>query len=51
MLLRVLATGNGAVEREKWKGKRGVLFKGKGKMNPKGKFGPEKEKGDHSGEE
>jgi hypothetical protein len=35
----------------KWKGKRGALFKGKGKRKPKGKFGLEKERGDHSGEE
>jgi hypothetical protein len=35
----------------KWKGKRGALFKGKGKRKPKRKFGPEKERGDHSGEE
>jgi hypothetical protein len=35
----------------KWKGKRGALFKGKRKRKPKGKFGPEKERGDHSREE
>jgi uncharacterized protein YecT (DUF1311 family) len=35
----------------KWKGKRGALFKGKGKRKPKGKIGPEKERGDHIGEE
>jgi hypothetical protein len=35
----------------KWKGKRGALFKSKGKRKPKGKFGLEKERGDHSGEE
>jgi hypothetical protein len=35
----------------KWKGKRGALFKGKGKRKRKGKIRPEKERGDHSGEE
>jgi hypothetical protein len=35
----------------KWKGKRGALFKGKGKRKPKGRSKPEKERGDHSGEE
>jgi hypothetical protein len=35
----------------KWNGKRGALFKGKVKRKPKGKIGPEKERGDHSGEE
>jgi hypothetical protein len=35
----------------KWKGKRGALFKGKGKRKPMVRFKPEKERGDHSGEE
>jgi hypothetical protein len=37
--------------KRKWKGKRGALFKGKGKRKPKGRSKPEKEGGDHSGEE
>jgi hypothetical protein len=36
---------------QKWKGKRGALFNGKGKGEPMGRFEPEKESGDHSGEE
>jgi hypothetical protein len=35
----------------KWKGKRGALFEGKGKIKPKGRFEPKKERGYHSGEE
>jgi hypothetical protein len=35
----------------KWKGKRGALFKGNGESEPKGRYEPEKERGDHSGEE
>jgi phosphoribosyl-AMP cyclohydrolase len=34
----------------KWKGKSGALFKYKGKRKPKGRFEPEKERGDHNGE-
>ena len=37
--------------KEKWKGKRDAMFKGKGKGKPKGRFEPKKEKCDHSGEE
>jgi len=33
----------------KWKGKKGAMFKVKGKGNPKGRFDPKKERGDHSG--
>jgi len=35
----------------KWNGKRGAVFKDKGKGQPKERFEPKKEKGDHSGEE
>ena len=35
----------------KWKGKRGAVFKDKGKGQPKERFEPKKEKGDHSGKE
>ena len=36
--------------REKWKGKRGAMFKAKGKQKPKGRAEPKKEKGDRNGE-
>ena len=35
----------------KWKGERGAMFKGKRKGKPKGRAGPKKLRGDHSGEE